>query len=80
MVHKDTMLCKWNDFNLLHVSQNNDWSEYVCNSGNVRNSGGNTYVSNTANSGEKTSVTVGECPQQGGGGGMSATVGKLNMV
>ena len=34
-------LCIWNDFNLLHVSHDNDWSECVCNSGNVRDNGGN---------------------------------------
>ena len=33
------LLCIWNDFNLSHISQNNDWSECVCNSGNVCDSG-----------------------------------------
>ena len=63
----DTMqqLCISKDFDLQHISQNNDESECVCNSGNVCDSG---IISAIVG---EMSITVGE---------MSAIVWKLNML
>ena len=54
-------LCISKDFNLLHISQNNDLSECVRNSGDVRNSRGKCpqQWGNVRNSGENVSNSGG---------------------